>query len=118
LADNDKKPVLDDFDLQNATALLEMLADPVTPEPVRLQILNDILENTKDNSFFETMYREKLDQGRCPHCQHQNHWLIPEEDLNIFGHVTAEKDPRVPFNTTRDECATYEEACLKKKTTI
>lgn len=116
--DKEKNPVLDDFDLQNAKALLDMLADPVTPEPVRLQIINDILENTKDNSFFETMFREKLDLGRCIHCGHENHWLIPEDELNIMGHVTAEKDPRVPFNTTATECSTYAEACAKKKTTI
>ena len=118
MADNDQNHVLDDFDLQNAQALLEMLADPVTPEPVRLQILNDILETTRDNTFFETMFREGLDKGRCPFCQHENYWLTPEEELNIFGHVSAVKDPRVPYHTTKDECPTYEEACLKKKTTI
>ena len=118
MADKDKNPILDDFDLQNATALLEMLADPVTPEPVRLQIINDILENTKDNSFFETMFRESLDKARCPHCQHENYWLTPEDELNIFGHVSAEKDPRVPFHTSETECPTYAESCSKKKTTI
>lgn len=113
-----ENPKSDDFDIQNAQVLLDLLADPVTPEPVRLQILNDILDNTKDNSFFETMFREKLDLARCPHCQHENNWLIPEDELNIMGHVTPEKDQRVPYTTTRDECATYAEACLKKKTTI
>lgn len=118
MADNDQNPVLDDFDLQNAQALLEMLADPVTPEPVRLAIINEILESTKDNSFFETMYREGLDKARCPYCNHLNYWLTPEEELNIFGHVSAKEDPRVPYRTTADECPVYQESCSKKKTTI
>ena len=112
-----KKSVIDDFDEANATALLEMLADPVTSEPVRLQIINEILEQTKDNSFFETMFKENMSQARCPSCGHENHWLIPEDDLNIMGYVSAEKDQRVKFQTTGDDCATYQEACSKKKVT-
>jgi hypothetical protein len=108
----------DDFDEQNAKVLIEMLSDPVTSEPVRLQIINEILEQTKDNSFFETMYKENMSQGVCPSCSHENHWLIPEDDLNIFGHVTADEDIRVKKHTEIDDCPKYAEACSKKKTTV
>lgn len=114
---NKKKSSVDDFDEANAKALLEMIADPVTPEPVRLQIINEILEQTKDNSFFETMYKENMTLSRCPYCSHENHWLIPEDELNIMGHVSAEKDPRVKFQTTSEDCPQFQESCSKKKIT-
>lgn len=114
----EKKSVLDDFDEQNAAALLSMLADPTTPQPVQLQIINDILDVTKDTSFFETIYREKMDLARCPFCSHENYWLVPEDDLNVMGYVSAEHDPRVKLQTTAEDCPTYQESCVKKKTTF
>ena len=114
---DDKKKYSEDFDEANAQILVEMLQDPMTSEPVRLQIINEILETTKDTSFFETIFKEDMSKSRCQNCQHENHWLIPEDDLNIFGYVTADKDVRVPRHTTEAECSTYAEACAKKKVT-
>ena len=107
----------DDFDEVNAKVLIELLADDMTSEPVRLQIINDILENTKDTSFFETMLREEMSLSNCPSCSHSNHWLIPEDDLNTMGVVTSENDPKVLKHTTAKDCPEYAEACSKKKVT-
>ena len=115
---NEKKGSLDDFDEANADALAEILADPATSEPVRLGIINEILSQAGDQNFFETMFTELMTLAKCPHCAHENHFLIPEDDLNQFGWVTHEKDDRVPVHTTKIECKEFSEACLKKKTTI
>jgi hypothetical protein len=109
---------IDDFDEANAGVLAEMLADPHTSEPVRLQIINDILDASKDDSFFETMLQEEMSLSGCPHCNHQNHWLIPEDDLNQMSWVSHEKDGRVKRNTTAEDCEEFAEACAKKKTTV
>lgn len=106
-----------DFDEDNAKALSEMLADPITSENVRLQIINTLLEEGKDDTFFETMYRELMSLGECPLCSHENHWAVPEDELNMFGWVSAEKDPRVKANTTIKDCPEYQEACAKKRLT-
>lgn len=107
----------DDFDESNAKVLIELLADPVTSEPVRMQIINDILEQTKDNSFFETMFKELMVFTECPNCSHENHWLIPEDELNVMGYVTSENDIRVLKETDVNVCNKYAEACVKKKVT-
>lgn len=106
-----------DFDEENAQALAEMLADPVTSENIRLQIINSLLEDGKDSTFFETMFKELMSFGSCPYCDHENHFLIPEDDLNQMGWVTYEKDKRVPRNPTSKDCPEFQEACTKKKTT-
>jgi len=105
------------FEDQNAAALVEMLADPVTSENVRLQIINEILEKEKGDTFFETMFSELMSFAACPFCAHENHFLIPEDDLNQMGWVTNEEDSRVPKNPTVKDCVEYQEACLKKKST-
>lgn len=105
------------FDEANASALAEMLVDPATSEPVRLQIINDILEASGSDTFFETMFKEMLSFAQCPHCNHENHWLVPEEDLNQMGWVTHEKDDRVPRHTSQDVCSEFAEACAKKRVT-
>ena len=116
MASKDKR--IDDFDEANAQALADMLSDFHTSEPVRLQIINDILDASKDENFFATMYAEELTLGRCDGCGHENHWGIPEDDLNQMGWVTHKKDSRVLKNTVLKDCEEYMEACAKKKTTI
>lgn len=112
MAENDLE-----FDEANASALAEMMVDPTTSEAVRLQIINDILEATGDNTFFETMFKEMLSFGKCAFCKHENHWLIPEEDMAQMGWVTMEKDKNVRRHTSIDDCPEFAEACTKKKTT-
>jgi hypothetical protein len=114
---NDDVGLLDDFDVANAAALAEMLGDPSTSEKVRLQIINEILEASKNLTFFEKMYNENVSLAKCPFCSHENHWLIPEDDLNQMGWVTHEKDDTVPRHTSADTCSDYAEACGKKKVT-
>ncbi len=106
-----------DFDEENAKALSEMLADAVTSENVRLQIIQVLMDEGKDDTFFETMFRELMSLGDCPCCGHESHWLIPEDDLNQFGWVSYEKDPRVSRNPTAKECPDWQEACNKKRVT-
>lgn len=108
----------DDFDEANAQVLIEMLMDPNTTEAVRLKIVTEILDQSKDTSFWELMFQENMTLAKCPKCNHENHWLIPEEELSIMGWVTTEKDSRVPRHTNSEVCLTYEEACSKKKTTV
>jgi hypothetical protein len=107
--------VSEDFNEANAKALAEMLADPSTPENIKLNIINELLADKKDETFFETIFEEALSQGLCPFCQHKNHWVIPEDDLNTMGHVTSEKDKRVKIHTTKDDCPEFQESCGKKK---
>ncbi len=104
-----------DFDEANAQALAEMLSDPTTSEHVRLQIINEILEQSKDQTFFETMFIEELTLAVCPFCKHKTHWLIPEDDLNQMGWVSHEQDKRVKKHTTIKDCEIFQEACSKKK---
>ena len=103
------------FDEKNADALTDMLTDQQTSEAVRLQIVNELIEESKDETFFETMFAELLSEGECPCCGHKNHWLIPEDELNIMGWVSHEKDPRVLRHTTVKDCPTYQECCSKKR---
>ncbi len=113
--DNDEPDL--GFDEANAQVLAEMLVDPKTPESSRLQIINELNESEKHSSFFETMFSGELSWGKCPHCHHENHWLVPEDDLVQMGWVTYEKDDRVPRNTDIRSCPEYAEACIKKGVT-
>jgi hypothetical protein len=106
-----------DFDEENASALAEMLADPVTSENVRIQIIQSLLEEGKDITFFETMFKEAMSLAACTFCGHENHWLIPEDELNQMGWVSYEQDNRVPRNPSKKDCREFQEACAKKKTT-
>jgi hypothetical protein len=114
----EKGASIDGFNEDNAKALTEILVDPATPESVRLQIINELNEAEKSNSFFETMFNELLTLGACPNCCHENHWLVPEDDLSQMGWVTPDKDKRVPKHTDKHSCPTYQEACSKKKTAV
>jgi len=105
------------FDEANAAVLAEMLASPDTSEAVRLQVINELNEASKSDTFFEAMFNEELSVGKCPHCKHKNHWLIPEDDLSQMGWVTSDEDPRAEKHTTIKTCEEYQESCSKKKVT-
>jgi len=111
------RELIDDFDEATAASLAEMLVDPQTSPPVRLQIIEMLLEEDRGASFFDMMLKEGMSHGRCPNCKHENEWLIPEEELNVRNIITHEKDPRVKQHTSVDTCKEFAEACSKKKTT-
>jgi hypothetical protein len=108
----------DTIEAANARAIADMIAEPSTPEATRIKLINTLLELKKNDNFFQTMMEEKLSFGSCPYCDHENHWLVPEEELNQMGYVTHEIDMRVPRMTTRTDCEVWQEACKKKKVTI
>jgi hypothetical protein len=101
----------------NAAVLVELITGPNISENLRIQAMEK-LTNVKDNdSFFKTMFEENLSLGECPHCEHKNHWLIPEEELNQMGYVSKDEDERVPEHTDDKTCPEFQQACLKKKVT-
>lgn len=103
---------------ENADVLVDIVVDPKTTEHLRVKTLNKLLEGRENQNFFQTMFEENMSFGACPNCKHENHWLIPENDLNVMGWVTYEKDPRVFKNTDAKSCTDYSEACAKKKTSF
>ncbi len=103
------------LDGENARVLADLVVDPQTSEPLRIKIITEFLANQEGQGFFKTLFEDKLSMGKCPCCDHENHWAIPEDDLNQMGWVTHEKDPRVPEITNEDVCGEYQEACKKKK---
>lgn len=109
--------LIDGFDEKNAKALAEMLVDPHTTESVKLQIINELNEAERTGSFFEAIFKEELSLGKCPCCDHQNHWLVPEDDLAQMGWVSSSVDSRVKRQTDDKICEKYAESCSKKKTT-
>ncbi len=113
-----KRIDLNHLDGENAAVLADIVVDPFTPDPLRVQILNKLLEGTQSENFFDTIFLEGLDVGECPNCGHSNHWLIPEDDLNKRGFVTHERDSRVPQYTDAAICPQWQEACKKKKVSI
>jgi len=100
----------------NAKVLAELLVNHKTNTHQTVKILNKLLEGRKHDGFFEIMMQEKMSFAPCPECGHENHWMIPEDQLNKMGWVTGHKDPRVKINTTKDDCLQYQEACAKRKT--
>ena len=104
--------------LANAQALAEIIVDEDTPPQYQIEALNKLLESKANDNFFVTMLEEDLSMGECPSCGHKNHWLIPEEDLNQMGLVTAETDSRVKVHTTADDCEEFQQACVKKKCSV
>ncbi len=101
----------------NAAVLVELITGPDMSEDLRIKAMSK-LTNAKDNdSFFKTMFEEKLSYGACPHCDHRNHFLIPEDELNQFGYVSKDEDERVPEHTDDKTCPEFQQACLKKKVT-
>lgn len=105
------------FDEANASVLSDMLVDRQTSEAIRLQIINELNEATKTDTFFEAIFNEALSFGPCPCCGHENHWLVPEDNLSQMGWVTSDKDSRVPRHTDSKTCSQWAEACSKKRVT-
>lgn len=103
------------LDKENAEVFTELIVSPDTQDPLRTSIIEKILESREGQGYFKTMLEENLSAGDCPRCGHHNHWLIPEEVLNIMGYVTHERDPKVAAVTNAEICSTFEEACPKKK---
>jgi hypothetical protein len=108
----------DSLERDNAEILAALIIDPNTTDALRVSILNKLLDSTSADNFFETIVKEDLSLGACPECGHMNHWLVPEEDLNRFGVVAYENDPRVKRMTTAADCPRWQEACAKKKVSI
>lgn len=112
------KKHFDSLEKENAETLATLIVAPETSDNLRVQILNKLLDSTAADNFFETMVKEDLSYGACPNCGHLNHWLVPEEDMNRFGLVSHEDDPRVKRTTTAKDCRRFQEACIKKKVNI
>ena len=102
----------------NAEVLAELIVDPNTPDAIRVSVLNKLLDSTEADNFFQTIASELLSFGACPNCGHENHWAVPEEDLNMLGIVTHETDPRVKRMTTAVDCPRFQQACSKKRINI
>lgn len=113
-----KKRTGENLNSDNAEVLVDIVVDPHTTEHLRVKTLNKLLEGRENQNFFVTLFEEKLSLGACPHCNHENHWLIPEDELNTMGWVTAEKDKKVKPVTTVEDCTEFQESCKKKKTSV
>ena len=110
---------LDRIDRSNADVMADLIADSQTPDQLRVRIIEKLLDQREGQDFFKTMFEEGLSFGKCPDCEHQNHWAIPEDTLNQMGWVTHEKDDRVlAERVTEDDCSRFSEACKKKKIVI
>ena len=112
-----KKSKILAMDEANADVLVQLITGSNISESLRISAMEKLTESKKDQSFFRTMFDEKLSYGACPHCGHKNHFLIPEEELNQMGYVSKDEDPRVPEHTDIESCPDYQQACLKKKIT-
>ena len=101
----------------NAEVLVELITAPNISETLRISAMEKLTAAKKDDTFFRTLMEEKLSYGECPRCQHKNHWLAPEEELNQMGYVSREEDDRVPEHTDEESCPLFQQSCLKKKCT-
>ncbi len=101
----------------NAEVLVELITAPDISESLRISAMEKLTEGKENQSFFRTMFEEKLTYGECPKCDHKNHWLVPEEELNQMNYVSMDEDDRVPEFTDEKACPQFQQACLKKKTT-
>ena len=88
------------FDAENAAILAELCVDPRTSESVKVQIVNKLLENRKEDTFFTTIFNEQLSYGECPECGHEDHWLIPVDELAQMGWIINQEDPAIPKATS------------------
>ncbi|MCW4026129.1 MAG: hypothetical protein NWE76_01430 [Candidatus Bathyarchaeota archaeon] len=102
----------------NAAVLVELITAPNISESLRIQAMEKLTSSKEDQDFFRTLLEEGLTLGECPKCQHKNHWMIPEEELNQMGYVSHDEDERVPEHTDEHSCPEFQQACLKKKVTI
>jgi len=103
---------------RNAQVLTDLVLDESTPPYLQIKMINKLLESRRDDTFFATMLTEMISYGACPSCGHENHWAIPELELNKMGFVSHERDPRVRKNTKKEDCSKWAEACTKKKLTV
>jgi hypothetical protein len=102
----------------NAKALVDLLFDQDTPDNTQMNIIHHLISSRAGQDFFKTIFEENLSFGKCPKCEHENHWIIPEDSLNKTGYVTSERDPRVLEKTDDTICKDFKEACKKKKVMI
>jgi len=109
---------IDEVDQGNAKVLADLIADSGTTDSLRVKIITKLLESREGQDFFKTIYEEGLSFGKCPECDHQNHWAIPEDVLNQMGWTTYENDPRVLKTTNEETCPDFQEACIKKRIII
>ncbi len=105
------------LDEANAAVLVELITGANISESLRIQAMQKLTASKDNDTFFQTMLEEDLTYGECPHCQHKNHWLVPEEELNQMAYVSKEEDDRVPDTTDDKSCPEFQQACLKKKCT-
>jgi hypothetical protein len=105
------------LDEANAAVLVELITGPNISENLRIQAMEKLTASKDNDTFFHTMMTENLTFGECPHCQHKNHWMVPEEELNQMGYVSMQEDDRVPESTDDKTCPEFQQACLKKKIT-
>jgi hypothetical protein len=103
---------------KNARILVDLILDPETPTDLVVKMIARLLAARRDDGFVVAMLREMVSHGGCPECGHENHWLVPEDELNKVGIVTADLDSRVKTNTTEADCPRWQEACSKKKVSI
>jgi hypothetical protein len=108
---------IDIFDKKNAEVMAELIVDPVTTDDLKVKIITKILEAREGINFFQTMFEENLSWGACPCCGHENHFGIPEDQLNQMGWVTSHKDPKVLEATDEKTCPQWQQACSKKRIT-
>ena len=106
------------LEAQNAQIMANMVVDEDTTEYLKIKILNKLLESKASFNFFPTMFSENMSLGNCPECGHENHFLIPEDELNKLGWVTHKLDPEVPEYASEEVCPTFQESCGKKKASI
>lgn len=99
----------------NAKALIELVLDQDTPTHIKIKIMNQLIEASGPDTFFDLLLDEPLDEAPCPNCGHMSHWAIPEDELNQRGIYTYENDPRVKKHTTAVDCVQYQQACSKSK---
>jgi Zn ribbon nucleic-acid-binding protein len=112
------KKKLGNVDQMNSEVLADLIVDSQTPDHLRVQIIQKLLDRREGQDFFKTMLEDGLSFGECPCCGHQNHWAIPEDELNQMGWVSQEKDKEVPEHTNSEICPDFAEACKKKKITV
>lgn len=103
------------FNQKNAEALAQIIIDGKSTPQMSVKILTKLLESETSEDFFRTMFEEDLSFGSCPKCGHENHWFVPEQELNKMGHVSFQHDERVKQFTSEKDCPEFAEACAKKK---
>ncbi len=102
----------------NAAVLVEIITGANISENLRIQAMDKLLGDREGGeTFFRTLFDEKLSYGSCPHCDHLNHWLVTEDEENMMGWVSHKEDERVPETTDAESCSLFEQACKKKRIT-